>query len=132
MIDSNEEKTIPWMTADGTDWAALETNTENASCPDMDNPFIMRYNNRFYIFGGTMEDIYESETGIAWQEIERKFLLPPSFAGKTSYTVAVDHTPQGVTAVDEKRDFIWVIFGGNGTATEVWRGRLNKLGFERE
>ena len=132
MPRNNEEKTIPWMTTDGTDWAALETTTENASCPGMDNPFIMRYNNRFYAFGGSMEDIYESETGIAWQEIKRKFLLPPSFAGKTSYTVAVDHTPEGVTAVDEKRDFIWVIFGGNGTATEVWRGRLNKLGFERE
>ena len=25
----------------------------------------------------------------------------------------------------DKRDFIWVIFGGNGTKNEVWRGRLN-------
>jgi len=23
-----------------------------------------------------------------------------------------------------------VIFGGNGTKNEVWRGRLNRLGFE--
>ena len=30
----------------------------------------------------------------------------------------------------DKRDFIWVIFGGNGTKNEVWRGRLNRLGFE--
>lgn len=132
MPRGNAEKTIPWMTTNGEDWAALETNTTNASCPGMDNPFIMHYNKRFYIFGGTMEEIHESETGIAWQAIERKFLLPQSFAGKTSFTIAVDHTPQGVTTAADKRDYIWVILGGNGTATEVWRGRLNKLGFERE
>ena len=132
MPRANENKTLPWMTTNGEDWALLETSTTNASCPGMDNPFIMRYNKRFYIFGGTMETVYESETGIAWQPIKRKFLLPESFAGKESYTVAVDHTPEGVTTAADKRDYIWVILGGNGTATEVWRGRLNKLGFERE
>ncbi len=132
MPRANKDKTIPWMTTNGKDWADLETTTTNASCPGMDAPFIMHYNKRFYAFGGTLETIYESETGIAWQPTKRKFLLPQSFAGKSSYTVTVDHTPQGATTAADKRDFIWVILGGNGIATEVWRGRLNKLGFERE
>ena len=69
---------------------------------------------------------------IGWQGVERKFLLPPDFAGKQAYTVAIDATPEGAATAADKRNFIWVIFGGNGTPNEVWRGRLNKLGFERE
>ena len=105
---------------------------EGVSCPGMDNPVLMHYADRFYAFGGTLTGIYESVAGIAWQQVERKFLLPSAFAGKRSYTVVVDPTPNYVETVADKRDFIWVIFGGNGTPNEVWRGRLNRLGFERE
>ena len=98
----------------------------------MDNPVLLYYGGHFYAFGGTMDGIYESVVGIGWYQTEEKFLLPSAFAGKTSYTVVVDPTPADAAGAIDKRDFIWVIFGGNGQPNEVWRGRLNRLGFERE
>lgn len=125
-------KTIPWISTDGLSWAELETDVEGVSCPGMDNPVLLYYGERFYALGGAMDAIYESVAGIAWRETEEKFLLPSAFAGKTSYTIVVDPTPADVVSAADKRDFIWVIFGGNGQPNEVWRGRLNRLGFERE
>lgn len=132
MPANGEERTIPWFSNDGLSWASLDTDAEGVSCPAMDNPVLMYYGGRFYAFGGSMNAIYESEAGIAWHQTEEKFLLPAAFAGKTSYTVVVDHTPEGAFTAADKRDFVWVIFGGNGQPNEVWRGRLNRLGFERE
>lgn len=128
----NAEKTIPWFSNDGRSWSSMETDREGMWCPALENPFLMYYNNQFYAFGGEMDAIYASQSGIGWQRTEEKFLLPSDFAGKASYTVAVDATPAGAVSAADKRDFIWVIFGGNGTPNEVWRGRLNKLGFEKE
>lgn len=125
-------KTIPWISTDGLSWAELETDVEGVSCPGMDNPVLLYYGERFYALGGAMDAIYESVAGIAWRETEEKFLLPSAFAGKTSYTIVVDPTPADAVSAADKRDFIWVIFGGNGQPNEVWRGRLNRLGFERE
>lgn len=132
MPRNGEERTIPWFSNDGLSWASLDTDAEGVSCPGMDNPVLIYYNEHFYAFGGSMNAIYESKAGIAWQQVEENFLLPSAFAGKDSYTVVVDHTPKDAFTAVDKRDFIWVIFGGNGIPNEVWRGRLNKLGFERE
>ena len=71
-----------------------------------------------------------SITGIAWSKAETKFLLPQEFKGKGAYSIIVEPTKDKTVAPADKRDFIWVIFGGNGTKNEVWRGRLNRLGFE--
>ena len=84
------------------------------------------YGGNYYIWGDEMDAVYASANGIAWFETETKFLLPTEFEGKTSYSVVIDPT---VDASD-KRDYIWVVFGGHGMDNEVWRGRLNKLGFE--
>ena len=72
-----------------------------------------------------MDAIYTSVNGIAWFKTEEKFLFPEAFAGKTNYSVAIDPTVDA----NDKRDFIWVVFGGFGTGNDVWKGRLNKLGF---
>lgn len=128
----DEDKTVPWTSNTGLLWTSLATEVEGVSCPGMDKPVLLHYNGKFYVLGGAMNAIYESVAGIAWQRMEKKFLLPAAFAGKTSYTVVIDPTPAGVVSAADKRDFIWVIFGGNGQSNEVWRGRLNKLGFERE
>ena len=75
-------------------------------------------------------DGYNSITGIAWSKTETKFLLPQEFKGKGAYSIIVEPTKDKTVDPADKRDFIWVIFGGNGTKNEVWRGRLNRLGFE--
>ena len=113
--------TIPWLSMDGTNWMSLATPSD-AHCPWMQNPSVTHYGDRFYLFGGDMSTIYESQTGIAWYPTTRKFLLPEAFAGKSRYTLVVDH-----------RNYIWVIFGGDGSPKlEIWRGRLNRLGFDNQ
>ena len=118
-----QEATVPWSTENGTLWVPFDT--DEAACPAMEHPFIAYYGGDFYLWGGEMDAIYTSITGIAWFRTEEKFLLPEAFAGRTAFSIAIDPTVDA----NDKRDFIWVIFGGNGTANEVWRGRLNKLGF---
>lgn len=127
---ANPEKTTPWFSMDGKGWASLENTTYDAHCPGKANPFIMNYDGLLYCFGGSLEDIHFSVTGIAWQKTEKKFLFPEEFKEKGSYSIIMEPTKDKSVPAVEKRDFIWVIFGGNGTKNEVWRGRLNKLGFE--
>lgn len=119
----NANATTPWCSEDGKLWVKLEASA--AACPWMNHPFIMYYGDLFYIFGGNMDAIYSGVTGIAWYKTEKKFLLPEAFKGKTNYSIVIDPTVNA----NDKRDFIWVVFGGNGAPNEVWRGRLNSLGF---
>ena len=110
--------TTPWFSMNGDGWAAL-SNASGSFCPGMENPSILYYGGMFYCFGGKLDAIYSSIAGIAWQKVEKKFLLPEKFKDKGSYSMTVD-----------KNNFIWIVFGGNNTKNEVWRGRLNKLGFK--
>jgi hypothetical protein len=126
MPQADEKMTIPWFSLDGKGWASLENTAYDTYCPGMTNPFIMYYGEMYYCFGGKLDAIYSSVASLAWFKTEKKFLLPQEFKDKGSYSVVVDPTVNP----EDKRDFIWVIFGGNGTKNEVWRGRLNKLGFE--
>ena len=121
---ANEQETIPWFSLDGKGWASLANTVYDTSCPGMVNPAIMYYGDMFYCFGGELDAIYNSITGIAWSKTETKFLLPQEFKGKGAYSIIVEPTKDKTVAPADKRDFIWVIFGGNGTKNEVWRGRL--------
>ena len=127
---ANEKETTPWFSLDGKGWASLANTMYDTYCPGMVNPAIMYYGDMFYCFGGELDAIYNSITGIAWSKTETKFLLPQEFKGKGAYSIIVEPTKDKTVAPADKRDFIWVIFGGNGTKNEVWRGRLNRLGFE--
>lgn len=117
----NQKATIPWFTTNGKGWASLENNAYDSHCPGMHNPFLAYYGDKLYSFGGKFDAIYGSVTGIEWRKTEKKFLLPAEFKDKGNYTATIDNN-----------HFIWIIFGGNGTKNEVWRGRLNRLGFKEQ
>lgn len=110
---------VPWTSINGREWADLANTAYDTYCPGMENPVIMYYGDTFYSFGGSLEEVYYSITGIAWRKVERKSLLPEAFKGRGHFSMVVD-----------KDYFIWIVFGGNGTPNEVWRGRLNRLGFK--
>jgi hypothetical protein len=39
----------------------------------------------------------------------------------------------GYSAAIDKNNFIWIVGGGNGIiSNQLWRGRINRLGFERQ
>lgn len=106
----------------------------------------MYYGGAFYIFGRDFKTFYKSEAGIVWKEVTRMFMFPleqtiqikdeennihtkyyKGFRGKESdYSMVVD-----------ENSFIWLMrsYGMPGAIApngEVWRGKLNRLGFARQ
>lgn len=85
----------------------------------MNNPALMYYGENFYIFGSVennkLDAIYSSVNGISWRKTEKKFLLDKAMNIAAPYSIVADSP------------YIWVIFGGDGSTNEVWRGHLNKL-----
>jgi hypothetical protein len=104
---------VPWVTTTGSEWVDFSTPT-GVYCPALSNPTVIYYGEGFYITGGDLSTVYYSEVGIAWNATRRKFLLPPALKGSARYSSVVD-----------AQHFWWII-----TPDAVWRGRLNKLGFE--
>ena len=111
----NDSITTPWAYMEGQQWAPMSTDSRY-SCPLLEQPSIMYYDNQFYIFGNNFDSFYKSEAGIVWKEVTSKFVFPQAIRGVDSdYSMIVGPT-----------NFIWVM---RSTPNEVWRGKLNSLGF---
>ncbi|KAA6319786.1 hypothetical protein EZS27_030358 [termite gut metagenome] len=111
----------PWFSLDGLQWSAAEAplpsdNTIDYYCPYMSQPSIIRYDDKFYAFGNNFDAFYVSTEGITWSEVKKRVLFPEDFKGRSDYSVVVD-----------TNNYIWIVWGGLG---EVWRGRMNKFGFD--
>lgn len=116
--EKNDTSTIVWSTEDGLTWYNM-TAVGNFNAPWMESPSIMYYNNQFYIFGSGFKSFYSSQNLLVWKPVMKKFLLPEALRDKeTDYSTVVD-----------KNNFIWIM---SGNPADVWRGRLNKLGFKRQ
>lgn len=111
----------PWFTMDGLTWADMSEGA-TTPCPGMENPSIMYYGDIFYMMGGKFDTIYSSLVGIAWYKSETKFCYPTinntnPFKGKGDYSLTIDD-----------KHYIRIVWNTG----EVWRGRLNKLGFNKQ
>lgn len=120
--NTTDQYTVPWLaTAADQGWAELNTtagkDSSYPSCPYIQNPSIIHYNDAFYIFGGDFNGFNKSLNGIAWYAADSKFRMPEEFKNKSDKQYAM---------VVDKKNFIWIIWNDG----EVWRGRLNKLGFK--
>lgn len=138
LLERNEEKTdsltSAWMMLDtDNEWVDLACENKDYACPVLENAAIIRYNNKLYTFGGpgqrntsfqAFSKFFQSEdNGISWKTVDENIVFPETFNelyesahGDFSYIVDENH-------------FIWIMWG---TIGEVWRGRINKLGFERQ
>ena len=156
--DSNTKTIVPWGYM-GDIWVSFAPNNTTSSCPEIENPSIIYYNDQFYIFGDEFKSFYVSKSGLAWKKTT-KFSFPnynwnasgvvlrpsiddPEFRGRKNYA----------TVQDTKNEYIYILFGSEtgvtfsenvkvaGTNTpvdrgpynhdsEVWRGRLNQLWFD--
>lgn len=119
------EKIIPWA-YDGHDWAQMDPGTSYDSYCLTANigyyPSIIYYGGQFYITGERLQNFYKSDAGLAWYKTENMFLLPKDVELRGNYSLAVDND-----------NFIWLVIGqSSGTPNEVWRGRLNRLGFKQQ
>lgn len=111
-------QTTPWFSLDGKSWEEAST-TSDYYCPPMSNPSIIHYNDKFYAFGGDFSSFYLSKEGLVWNKIKKKVLFPTAFSGREHYSMVVD-----------QNNFIWIIWSKGQKQDEVWRGRINRLGFK--
>lgn len=98
------------------------------NCPKLENLSLIHYGDRLYAFGGKglydgsikpFQSFYSSvDNGISWMRVNRYVTFPVDFLGRNdqfSYVVDNDH-------------FFWIMWSGSG---EVWKGKINRLGFEK-
>ena len=113
---------VPWSSYDGLSW--IDLSTSSSYCPMLNSPSIIAYNEVFYAFGDDFKAFYTSPSGITWKEADKKFYFPEDLTkrGGANYSIVIDNN-----------QFIWIICSKDGTGSdEVWRGRLNKLGFDKK
>lgn len=126
--DDDTEETpkpiVPWSSYDGLSWVDLSTNS--SYCPMLNLPSVITYNESLYAFGNDFGKFYISPSGLTWKEANKKFYFPKLLTERAgaNYSIVID-----------EEQFIWIICSKDMTGEgldDVWRGRLNKLGFEKQ
>lgn len=129
---ANDTATIVWASENGKSWYAMES---YYNCPKLVDPSIIHYNNAFYICGKDetkgFEKFYVSPTLLVWNGVNSMFMLPGVVPAEEAPTISAANGFSGKLAnysmIVDRNHFIWMI-GGNDI-NEIWRGRVNKLGF---
>ena len=79
-----------------------------------------QYNGKIQPF----EYIYASQdNGISWKAITEKVMFPQEF------NALYEEAEGNYSCVVDDQQFIWIMWSQTG---EVWRGRINKFGFEKQ
>lgn len=131
---STDTTTVVWSQLDSeNDWTPLTYDNNNYGCPKLENASIVRYNDKLYTFGGSGEyngnvspfnNFYEStDNGISWQAVTKKVMFPEEF------THLYNEANGNYSCVIDNKQYIWIVWGQTG---EVWRGRINKMGFKKQ
>ncbi|MDR2917650.1 MAG: DUF6242 domain-containing protein [Tannerella sp.] len=117
-----------WATMNGTTWASL-SNAE-ATFSSREGAAVSYYDDCFFVVGGidpsgvALNDIfYSKDHGVTWID--------------TVYVMAEEYTARGFSSVIIDKDNYMLLFGGKAgndanVLNELWRGRINRLGFEEE
>lgn len=126
---SEAVKADVWSTMDGINWVLL---TSDASFGEREGASVALYDTTFFMIGGldakgvALKDIYRSkDNGFSWILSDTLTVMP------------VDYSARGYASmiVDEKTNYIYLFGGKDGKGTkdtgELWRGRINRLGFKK-
>lgn len=108
-------------------WVDYTTNTVY-DCPNLKNISMIYYDNLLYAFGSGGEDNKEAvkafeyfyasrDNGKIWKKVERYVRFPEEFLDRT----------EAFSYVVDKNNFIWIMWSGK---SEVWKGKINRLGFK--
>ena len=131
---SIDTTTIVWsQLGSENEWTPLTYDNNNHGCPKLENATIIRYNNKLYTFGGSGEyngnispfnNFFESrDNGISWRTVTKKVMFPKEF------THLYNEANGNYSCVIDNKQYIWIVWGQTG---EVWRGRINKMGFKKQ
>lgn len=127
----SDSTTVAWTQLNfETSWTDLVAPDSSNACPKLENMTMIHYNSGLYVFGGggqrngvikPFSTLYTSrDNGITWQTASDKVAFPEEF--QTKY----DESEGNYSCIVDDQQFIWIIWSKTG---EVWRGRVNKLGF---
>lgn len=99
-------------------WTYLEREADGQyQLPGLKGLTLLRYDDTVLAFGGDYSKIYQSrDNGITWKE-NKTYQMPEDF----------DTSTTGVLVRVDRDNFIWLYCGGTG---QIWRGRLNRLGWK--
>lgn len=124
-INANNENAVCWALLSNNEiWTQYSPNSENSyNCPRLDNLAFIHYDNELYAFGGKGDNAFKAfyiskDEGITWKEATNNISIPASFREKNKNN--------DFSYVVDNNKFIWIMWSNSG---EVWRGRINKLGF---
>lgn len=132
-LSSDTTNTVWSQLTNEKDWTDITPANLNNACPNLENASLIRYDNKLYTFGGKGQDgkeltpfcqMYESaDNGITWAAVTKRTMFPEAFGelyeqAKGNYSCIVDNQQR-----------IWLMWSRTG---EVWRGRINRLGFDRQ
>lgn len=107
----------------------------------------MYYGGAFYIFGKDFKTFYKSEAGIVWKEVTNMFMFPIDQTIEikdeedniqTEYNYGFRGEESDYSMVVDENNFIWIMRsydelpGAIANSGDVWRGKLNRLGFARQ
>lgn len=116
---SEYHRNYPWTFVDIAD-------DNNYALPRLANLVIMGYDNGLLAMGGSgvgactkkgFDSFYYSQDGgITWKKPD--YALPTDMSSSNVFTATVD-----------SQNFIWIVCGQSG---EIWRGRLNRMGWTKE
>ena len=120
-----------WTTTDGYSWVQLSSeNGMNFS--SREGAMLAFYDNKLMLIGGidsngrALKDIYLStDRGLTWAVSDTMVVMPENFAARGYSSICMD---------DEK--YI-LLFGGKTSSSartmdDIWKGRINRLGFDEE
>ncbi len=120
-----------WATMNALDWAE-QTDSYGNYFTKRQGTMMAYYDDMFYLIGGIDEsgkpqkDIYRSsDYGVTWNYIDTLVVLPAAYQARGFASMLVD------------KDNYLMIFGGKSTINgqdlnDIWKGRINRLGFERQ
>ena len=110
IVEENTYKDQSWM-------YQKFNSSNNYYLPKLSNLSVTAYDNNMLAIGGECDKLYYSiDCGICWKEND-KLILPKEFSASTA-SIAVDNDY-----------FIWIVCTGSG---QVWKGRINKMGWDKK
>ncbi|RHJ86525.1 DUF6242 domain-containing protein [Parabacteroides sp. AM08-6] len=127
--ENNSLTNTVWGTSDGLVWANF-TDEETETFSVREGVSVIQYDNRMFMVGGidaagkASSEIYMSQDyGVTWNLSDTLTVMPPEFKARGYASIYVD------------KDNYMYLFGGKETTSsnvldQIWRGRINRLGFK--
>lgn len=118
-----------WATMDGRRWAMLSNPLGNVPFNEREGVMVTAYDNKLFLLGGidekgnALKDIYTSnDFGVNWALSDTLVVMPTEYTGR------------GFASVQVNEEEFMYLFGGKTSTNaqelnQIWRGRINRLGF---